>query len=128
MAEAFLRRYAGSQFEAFSAGLEPKGLNPYTIQVMEEIGFDLSAHTSKGVDVFLGKVLIHILITVCDKAEKNCPTVWPGVNQRLHWSFPDPAAVEGTEDEKLAAFRSVRDQIDAKVREWLAEQRIARTA
>jgi arsenate reductase (thioredoxin) len=124
MAEAFLRRYAGDFFEAYSAGLEAKGINPLTIQVMEEVGMDLSSQTSKNLDVYLGKVFFQILITVCDDAEKNCPTVWPGINQRLHWSFEDPAAFEGTEEEKLRKFREVRDQMDQRIRAWLAEQEI----
>lgn len=128
MAEAFLRRYAGEHFEVFSAGLEPKPINPLTIQVMAEIGFDISNQTSKSVSVFLGKVLIQRLITVCDQAEKNCPVSWPGVNQKLHWSFEDPAAFEGTQEEKLAKFRQVRDQIDLKIRSWLSEQGIAITS
>ncbi len=122
MAEAFLKHYGGEYFEAFSAGLEPKGINPYTILVMYEIGYDLSSHYSKGVGEFLGKVHIQYLITVCDKAEKNCPTMWPGVNQRLHWSFEDPAAFEGTEEEVINKFREIRDQIEQKVREWVAEK------
>ena len=124
MAEAFLRRYAGEHFEVFSAGLEPKGINPLTIQVMAEIGFDISNQTSKSVTDFLGKVFIQRLITVCDQAEKNCPTAWPGINQRLHWPFEDPAAFEGTQEEKLAKFREVRDQINLKIRSWLVEQGI----
>lgn len=122
MAEAFLRHYAGDQYEAHSAGLEPKDMNPFTIQVMEEIGFSMIEHSSKGVAVYLGKTLFQYLITVCDHAEKNCPTAWPGVNQRLHWSFEDPAAFEGSEDEKLKKFREVRDQIEQKVRNWISGQ------
>jgi arsenate reductase len=91
MAEAFLRKYGNEQFEAHSAGLEPRELNPLTIEVMKEVGIDISGQKSKGVDVYLGKVLFQYLITVCDDAEKNCPTVWPGVNKRMHWSFEDPA-------------------------------------
>jgi arsenate reductase (thioredoxin) len=122
MAEAFLRKYAGERFEAHSAGLEPKPLHPLTVKVMEEIGVDMSGHTSKGFETYLGKMLFQYLITVCDEAEKNCPTTWPGVSNRLHWYFEDPAAFTGTEEEKLAKFRQVRDQIDEKVRAWLAEQ------
>jgi arsenate reductase len=122
MAEAFLRKFAGDRFEVHSAGLEPKGLNPLTVRVMEEIGVDMSGHRSKGVNEYLGKVLFQYLITVCDEADKNCPTTWPGVNQRLHWSFEDPAAFEGTEEEKLSKFRQVRDLIAARIREWLAQQ------
>lgn len=122
MAEAFLRKIAGDRFEVHSAGLEPKGLNPLTVRVMEEVGVDMSGHRSKGVGEYLGKVLFQYLITVCDDADKNCPTTWPGVSQRLHWSFEDPAAFEGTEEEKLAKFRQVRDLIAVRVREWAAQQ------
>jgi arsenate reductase len=122
MAEAFLRRYGSDHFEAYSAGLEPKGINPLTIQVMNEIGFDLSGQRSKGVQEFLGKVFIHELITVCDKAEKNCPTAWPGIIKKMHWSFEDPAAFAGSDEAKLAKFREIRDQIEQKVRSWVNEQ------
>ena len=121
MAEAFLRKYASDQFEAHSAGLEPKGVNPLTIKVMNEAGIDISEQTSKGIDTYLGKVLFQYLITVCDDADKNCPTVWPGVNTRMHWSFEDPAKFEGTEEEKLAKFREVRDLMEKKIKSWLAE-------
>jgi arsenate reductase (thioredoxin) len=121
MAEAILRKYGGDRFEAYSAGLEPKGIHPLTIKVMEEKGYDLGRQYSKGVGDYLGKLLVQTLITLCDDAEKNCPTVWPGVNTRLHWAFDDPAALEGTEEQKLAKFRQVRDQIEQRVREWVAE-------
>ncbi len=119
MAEAFLRKYAGNTLEAHSAGLEPKGVNPLTVQVMHEVGVDISRQTSKGIETYLGKMLFQYLVTVCDDADKNCPTIWPGVNIRLHWSFEDPARFEGTEAEKLAKFREVRDQIEKKVKEWV---------
>ena len=118
MAEAFLRKYAEDEFESHSAGLEPKGVNPLTIQVMKEAGIDISDQTSKGVDTYLGKTHFQTLITVCDDADKNCPT-FPGVDTRLHWSFEDPARFEGTEDEKLAKFREVRDRIEQRIREWV---------
>lgn len=120
MAEAFLRKYGGDQFEAFSAGLQPTEINPYTYKVMAELGLDLAGQRSKGVEEFLGKTLFQYLITVCDDADKNCPTVWPGVSKRMHWSFEDPAKFEGSEEEKLQKFRAVRDQIQARIREWLA--------
>ena len=120
MAEAFLREYGGDRYEAYSAGLEPKGLNPFTVRVMQEVGIDVSKQRSKGVNEYLGKVLFQDLITLCEDAEKNCPTVWPGVNRRMHWSFEDPSAVEGTEEQKLAKFREVRDRIEAKLKNWLA--------
>jgi arsenate reductase len=88
---------------------------------MKEKGYDLSAQNSKGVGEYLGKLLVQILITLCDDAEKNCPTVWPGVNIRLHWSFEDPAAFEGTNDQKLAKFRQIRDQIEKRIADWLTE-------
>ena len=122
MAEAFLSKYAGERFEAHSAGLEPKTLNPLT--VMEEAGFDLAGHRSKWIDEYLGKVHFQYLITVCDAADKNCPSFWPGVNQRMHWSSEDPAKFKGTDEEKLARFRQVRDLISAKIKAWLAEQNI----
>lgn len=122
IAEAFLRKYGSDRFEAHSAGLEPKGLNPFTVKVMQEIGIDVSGQTSKGVDTYLGKTLFQYLVTVCDDADKNCPTVWPGVSNRMHWSFQDPATAEGTEEEKLAKFREVRDLIEVKIKGWLAEQ------
>jgi arsenate reductase (thioredoxin) len=124
MAEAFLREYAGQYFEVYSAGLEPKPINPYTIQVMDEIGFDISGQTSKGIDIYLGKVLFKYLITVCDEAEKNCPSTWPGVNTRFHWSFEDPAKFEGSAEAKLAKYRQVRDLIQSKIFNWLMEQNI----
>jgi len=124
MAEAFLREYAAQYFEVYSAGLEPKPINPYTIQVMDEIGFDISGQISKGIDNYLGKVLFKYLITVCDDAEKNCPATWPGVNTRLHWSFEDPAKFEGSAEAKLAKFRQVRDLIQSKILTWLMEQNI----
>ena len=122
MAEAFIRKYADDRFEAHSAGLEPKGLNPLTVKVMDEVGIDISKQTSKGTEAYLGKKHFQYLVTVCDDADKNCPSVWPGVNTRMHWSFQDPAAVEGSEQEKLAKFREVRDLIEARIKDWLAEQ------
>ena len=122
MAEAFLRKYGGNQFEAYSAGLEPKGMNPITIQVMEEIGINVSDQRSKGVDECLGKVLFQHLITVCDDADKNCPTIWPGISNRMHWSFEDPATFEGSDEEKLVKFRQIRDQIEIRIKQWLEDQ------
>ncbi len=121
MAEAFLRHYAGDLFEAYSAGLEPKGINPYTIRVMEEIGLPLTGQYSKSVQEYMGKLHFAYLITVCANAEEKCPTTFPGVGQRLNWAFEDPAAFEGTEEQKLAKFREVRDQIDQRIRSWSAE-------
>ncbi len=119
MAEAFLRKYGGNEFEAHSAGLEPKGMNPMTVQVMQEVGIDVSGQKSKGFGEYLGKVLFQYLITVCDDADKNCPSTWPGISKREHWSFEDPAAFEGSDEARLAKFCQVRDQIEARIREWV---------
>jgi arsenate reductase len=121
MAEAFLRKYGGESFEAHSAGLKTKGLNPYTIQEMEEIGIPLDSHTSKDLRVYLGHVNFGYLITVCDHAEKNYPTTFVGISQRLHLSFEDPAAFEGTHEEKLAKFRQVCDRIQPNFQQWLGK-------
>ena len=122
MAEAFLRHFAGDRFEVFSAGLEPKGIHPLTVKVMEERGISLDGQYSKDVRTYLGHMNFGYLITVCDHAEKNCPTTFLGVSRRLHWSLPDPAALEGSEPEKLAGFRQVRDLIEEKLKAWLADQ------
>lgn len=123
MAEAWLRHYGSDLFDAYSAGLEPKGMNPLTVRVMEEAGISLNGQYSKSLREYLGKKLFACLITVCADAEEKCPTVWPGVKNRLHWSFEDPAAVAGSDDEKLVKFRQVRDQIEAKIASWVAEER-----
>lgn len=124
MAEALLRKYASSHFDVYSAGLEPKGINPFTIQVMQEIGLDLSGQRSKHVREYLGKVNFRYLITVCSDAEKNCPTTFPGVSQRLHWYFEDPAAFQGSDSAKLQKFRQIRDQIDHQIKTWLKNMAI----
>jgi arsenate reductase (thioredoxin) len=122
MAEAFLRKYGGDEFEAYSAGTEPKGINPNTERVMEEVGISLSGQYSKHVREYMGRIHFGYLITLCDEAEERCPTVFPGVGQRLHWSFEDPSAFVGSGDEKLAKFREVRDQIEPHIKTWLAEE------
>ncbi len=118
MAEAILRHLGGDQFEVFSAGLEPKGIHPLTIRVLEEIGLDTSGQTSKALNTYLGKIHFAYLITVCSSAEEKCP-VFPGMGTRLHWPFDDPAAAEGSEEERLAVFRRVRDEIADRIRIWL---------
>ncbi|MGC8874232.1 MAG: arsenate reductase ArsC [Chloroflexia bacterium] len=120
MAEALLRHLAGDRFEAYSAGLEPREIHPYTLRVMEEIGVDMRGQRAKPVDEYLGKVHFGYIITVCSRAEEMCP-IFPGTAVRLSWPFEDPAAFEGTEEEKLQRFREVWDQIAARIREWIAE-------
>ncbi len=125
MAEAFLRKYAGDQFEAYSAGLEPKGINSYTLRVMEEIGLSLDGHRSKPLTEYMGKVHFGYLITVCADADEKCPSAFPGMGQRLHWAFEDPAAFVGSDEDTLEEFREVRDQIGRRIKEWLAELGVA---
>lgn len=120
MAEAFLRHLAGDRFEVFSAGLEPKGIHPMTIQVMQEKGISLEGQFSKPLTEYMGKVNFDWLITVCDNADKNCP-FFPGMGSRLHWPFEDPAAATGSEADRLDKFRQIRDEIELKIKSWLAE-------
>ncbi len=125
MAEAFLKKRGGDWFEAYSAGTEPKGINPYTERVMEEAGMSLSGQYSKDIKEYMGKMLFTYVITLCDEAEKSCPAIFPGTAQILHWSFEDPATFIGSGEEKLAKFREVRDRIERRIKEWLAEQESA---
>jgi arsenate reductase len=119
MAEGLLRRLAGDRFEVESAGTQPAGVHPVTVDVMREIGIDVSPHRSKSVDEFLSRP-IDCVITVCDAARENCP-VFPGAGSMLHWSFDDPAAAQGPQKERLAVFRRVRDEIAGRIREFIAE-------
>jgi arsenate reductase len=124
MAEALLRHYAGDRFEVYSAGLEPKGLNPYSVHAMDEIGIDIRSQQSKSVAAYLGKMVFGYVITVCSNAEANCPT-FPGYTIRQHWPFDDPAAAVGSDEEIMDKFRQVRDQIAARIQGWLVEQGIS---
>ena len=121
MAEGLLRHQAGDRFEVFSAGTHPNRVRPEAIAVMNELGIDISSHRSKSIDEFTGQEL-DMVITVCDNARESCP-VFPGHTRRLHWSFEDPAAVEGTEVQRQDAFRRIRDQIRARIIEFLGETR-----
>ena len=125
MAEAILRKHAGDFFEVYSAGLEPKGLNPFTLRVLDEIGINTAVLRSKELAAFIGKQHFGYLITVCSNAEEKCP-IFPGMGMRLHWPFDDPAKFEGSEHETLAVFRTIRDQIDLKIQEWLTAQGVTR--
>jgi arsenate reductase len=120
MAEAFLRRYDDDRFEAYSAGLEPKAIHPLTRQVMAEIGYELDGQYAKDVIEYMGKQHFGYLITVCAQAERNCPRTFPDVSQRLHWDIDDPAAADGSDEEKLAVFRRVRDELEARIKAWVA--------
>ena len=115
MAEAFLKKYGGDLFEVESAGIEPGNLNPVVIEAMREIEIDISNNRTKDVFDFIrqGKTF-HFIVTVCDESNgERCP-IFPGVSERLHWSFEDPSAFTGTNEEKLAKTRVVRDLIKSK--------------
>jgi len=118
MAEGIFRRLLGDRFEVYSAGTHPSYVRPEAIQAMREIGVDISSHRSKSVAEFLGQSFRYV-ITVCDNARESCP-VFPGPAERIHWSFEDPAAVVGTDQERLEAFRRIRDQIAARIRSFAA--------
>jgi len=122
MAEAFLNRLCGDEFEAFSAGLESGKLNPIVVEAMRETGIDISGNKTKTVmDFIKAGVLFSYVVTVCDEANaERCP-IFPGVTKRLHWGFPDPSALQGSPDEKLAKTREIRDAIRGKIEEWCAE-------
>ena len=115
MAEGLLRAMAGDRFEVVSAGVAPSSVRPEAIEVMREIGIDISSHRSKSVDEFTSDEFDYV-ITVCDNAREQCP-VFPGDAKLIHWSFDDPAAAEGDETTRLKVFRRVRD----KIREHLSE-------
>jgi arsenate reductase len=113
MAEGLLRALAGDRFEAFSAGTEATQVRPLAIRAMGELGIDISSQESKTLDRYLGEQF-NAVITVCDAANEACP-IFLGAKQRLHWSFPDPSQARGTEDEQLALYRAVRDDIRARI-------------
>ncbi len=120
MAEGFLRELAGDKFRVHSAGTEPKHeVHPLAVRVMSEIGVDISTHWPKGLQEFLGRIPVRHLIIVCGGADQSCPRIFPGLSERLYWPFDDPAHFEGTPEETLAEFRRVRDEIRARVVEWL---------
>ena len=122
MAEGLLRHHADDTFEVFSAGLEAKGINPYAIRAMDEIGIDIRGQRSKDTREYMGRVFFHYVITVCGNADKSCPqALWAQGGQKLHWPFEDPAAATGTDDEIMATFRDIRNQIDARIKVWLKE-------
>ncbi len=121
MAEGLLRHDGGAAFEVASAGTRPSHVRPEAIAAMREIGIDISTHRSKSVDEFAGQAFDYV-ITVCDNARESCP-VFPAATKRIHWSLDDPAAVQGTEEQRLAEFRRVRDQLQTLLREFVQETR-----
>ena len=121
MAEGLLRHLTGDRFEAHSAGTEATHVRPLAIRAMDEIGVDISEQKSKTLERYLGEPFDYV-ITVCDDANEACP-FFPGAERRLHWSLPDPSAAEGTEEEQLEVFRSVRDALRDRVRAELVNGR-----
>ena len=120
MAEGMLRHIAGDRFEAMSAVTEATHVRPLAVRVMDEVGIDISGQGSKTLERYLGQPLDYV-ITVCDEANEACP-FFPGARQRLHRSLPDPAAAEGTEEERLEVFRLVRDLLRGHIKEELATE------
>ncbi len=119
MAEGLLRHEGASRVEVWSAGTRPSHVRPEAIEVMRELGINISGHRSKSVDEFAGREFDYV-ITVCDNARVNCP-VFPGATRRVHWSFDDPAAVEGDVETRLAVFRRVRDEIKERLHEFVRD-------
>lgn len=121
MAHGYLEYLVGKRMNVLSAGVEPGQVHPLAVEAMLEVGIDISNHTSNGLREYLGHERISYLITVCDQAAQACPSVWPGLIDRFHWSFDDPSSVEGNHDERLAAFRVVRNEIKAQLDDWLTQ-------
>ena len=117
MAEGLLRHYAGEAFAVESAGIEPSIVRPEAIEVMREIGIDISGHRSKSIDEFTAEPFDYV-ITVCDNAKQNCP-IFPGATRRIHWSIEDPAAVGGAEQNRLEAFRAARDDLRERLGKFI---------
>jgi arsenate reductase len=114
MAEGLLRHDAGAVYEVFSAGTKPTRVRPEAIAAMREVGIDISGHRSKSVDEFAGQDFDYV-ITVCDNAKESCP-IFPTRTKRIHWSIEDPAAVQGSEEATLTAFRHARDELRARLK------------
>ena len=119
MAEGLLRHMAGDRLEVESAGTEATRVHPLAIRAMAELGIDVQGQTSKTLDRFLEDRWDYV-VTVCDSANERCP-IFPGAKHRIHWSFEDPSAAAGTDDERLAVFRRVRDEIAGRLRAWIKD-------
>ena len=121
MAEGLLQAQGGDRYAVFSAGTHPRGVHPLAIQVMREIGIDISeasGHRAKSMEEFAGQPPMDLVVTVCDDAAEECP-YFPGARKQEHWGFPDPSAVTGSEEERLGAFRSVRDAISGRLETFI---------
>jgi arsenate reductase (thioredoxin) len=119
MAEGLLRDIAGDRYEVFSAGSKPSVVNPLAIEAMKEVGIDISGQRSKHLNEYLSQPF-DFVITVCDEAAETCP-LFPGKAERIHWSFPDPAAAQGSYEERVEVFRHVRDDIALHLRDWVQQ-------
>jgi arsenate reductase len=117
MAEGLLRHLAGDRFEIMSAGTEATSVRPEAIRAMADLGVDISGQSSNTLERYLGEPFDYV-VTVCDDANEACP-VFPGAENRLHWSFQDPSRAEGSEEKRLEVFRKVRDEIQARIRKEL---------
>ena len=125
MGEAFLRAYAGDQFEVYSAALAPKSeIHPGVLLVMKEAGLTMEGQYPKNVSEYLGKLVFAYTVTVCGNAEEQCPTIFLSMGKHMFWPFEDPAALIGSDEEVLPKVRLIRDQISTKILEWLREQGI----
>ena len=122
MAEGLINHDLAGQFEAFSAGTEPSLVNPLAIAVMKELEMDISQQRSKGLDEFDGQKFDYV-ITLCSQADETCPVFFGGT-KKVHMGFPDPAAAIGSEEEKMAAFRKIRDQIREQIVEFLSKDNL----
>ena len=118
MAEGLLRARGGSAYEVFSAGTQPRVVHPLAIKVMREIGIDISGHRAKSMEEFQSLPPMDLVVTVCDEAAEACP-YFPNARRQVHWGFPDPSRVEGSEEERLAVFRHIRDLIATRINQFL---------
>lgn len=123
MAEGLLRARGGTRYRVFSAGTHPRAVHPLAVRAMAEIGIDISeaaGHRAKSLDEFADQPPLDLVVTVCDDAAEECP-FFPGARRQVHWGFPDPSAATGTEEQRLAAFRAVRDAIAARIDAFLRD-------
>lgn len=120
IAQGFLLKYAKDRFEVESAGIEAGTLNPLVVRAMEEVGVSMEGHFAKKIDSILAQEnFFDVVITVCDETSaERCP-MFPGDHTRIHWSFPDPSALSGTDEEKMKGIREIRDSIEKKILEWI---------
>jgi arsenate reductase len=120
MAEGFFRKLAGDRFNVYSAGTDPRReVHPLAIEVMDEVGIDVSEQRPKDLKEFLGRLQVRYLVVVCSGADESCPRIFPGLSERLYWPFDDPAKFDGPPEETIAEFRRVRDEIRERIVQWL---------